>query len=188
MNMKKLSLSALIVTGLMVSSISMHVRAAENYLKPSKYGVALFLTALAIQYRLDTKESEKDPAQKYKWKDLYTKDVFKIVDILDEKFIGQKAKGSSIKLTVGDKEIKETSKAPATGICGNGHQILTNFGKASFDLFKVFIAPVILVAIRAGAFTLTTKDGVLQPGFDTKKLMQEFSFFFVKDHDHYNNA
>ncbi len=180
MNMRKLSLSALVITGLVLGNIPARLEAAANvsYI-PHKTILTVFIGLTAINYLLDRKESVKNPENIYKWSDLLSLDLEKTIGVLDEKVLGQKGKGSSIKLTVGDKEIKETSKTPATGICGKGHELLGNLGKATADTGKLLVAPAILAAIYYKGLKFTEKDGILTPSVNLKKLAKA-GFFTAK--------
>ena len=155
MNMRRLSLSVLVITGLVLGSMPQQLQAH----KPSKTLISFFAALVAINYILESKESVKNPEENYKWSDLLSLDWDKTVGAIDEKIIGQKAKGSSIKLTAGDKEIKGTSKTPATGLCGKGHETLTGIAKCTADTGKVLAAPTLLLAVYLGKLKLGEKDG-----------------------------
>lgn len=172
MNMKRLSLSALIVTGLVIGGLPTNAHANVSL---GRIGSAVMLPLILITYRLETKESVKDPVDTYTWSDLsdalQARDFKKAWAAFDERFIGQKKKGKAIKLTEGDKEIKSTSATPATGVCGIAQAELLGFGKSALETTKVLATPALLIGFCTGALELQVKDGEIKFNIDPKVLV-----------------
>lgn len=163
--MKKISISSLVIAGLLLNAMP-----AQANVKPRNLGLALFGVATLITWRLETKKSVENPEEVYTWSDIKSNvmngNYSEAWKAFDEKFIGQKAKGSSIKLTKGDKEVKGSPSTPATGVCGKTQEALAHVAKATVETGKVLTVPALVGAI----YLKVLKFGIKDDGSVTLKL------------------
>lgn len=180
MNIQKLSLSALVIAGLSVGVTPTRL----NAINPAYVGFCGgFLGLTLITLRLNAKKSVANPEEQYSWSDVSSNllkgNFQEAAYALDERFIGQKAEPTSLKIVEGDDkvEIKGSGKTPATGVCGTAQAYLGQFAKATVDTGKVLAAPGLILALTGGLLKFTVKDNALLPVF--KEDLFE-SFFFGK--------
>jgi hypothetical protein len=168
MNMRRLSLSVLVITGLVLGSMPARVE-AKNIKGSVKLGIAAGIL-LGAHLILDMKESVAEPEQNHKWSDLWSGNWEKTVGAIDEKIVGQREKSAGIKMVPGEKEVKSSAATPATGILGKSHSFVNKVGKSIVDAGKTYAAPALVIGIVTGMFKISLSKG--QFTFDHSPLLK----------------
>src|SRR5579872_909135 len=162
MNMKSLSLSVLIVTGLVLGNMPARLEASD--IKGSvKLGIAASIL-LGAHLLLDMKESVAEP-ENHKWSDLWSGNWEKCIGAIDEKIVGQREKSAGIKMVPGEEKVKTSAATPATGLLGKSHALVNKIGKSIVDAGKTYAPPIIVLGIVTGMFKIGFSKG--QFNFDT---------------------
>ena len=135
MNFQKLSLSALVIAGLVAGGTPATLKAQVT---PGRKTFIGLLGLTLITWRLEAKKSVEKPEDLYTWSDIPANvmkgDVFEAWNAFDERFIGQKAKGTAVKLVPGDEKVKDTSATQLLAFVVMPKSYSPNFQKLPWKL------------------------------------------------------